>query len=139
MLFLERCLELLRAGGRLGIILPDGNLSKPTDQYIREYIAEKTAILGAVGLPPETFQPYANVKTSVLFLEKNGAQRSIFMAVAPTAGRDKKGWPLYRKDPATGREVLDDAVSEFARLYHCRENSSQEATTPAIGSVTFAG
>ena len=133
LLFLERCLELLRAGGRLGLLLPDGNLSNPADRYIREYIAEKAAVLGAVGLPPGTFQPYAGIKASALFLEKQGIQRSIFIAVAPTAGRDTKGWPLYKEDPAPGQEVLDDAVSEIARLYHCRENSPQEETAPAIG------
>lgn len=115
-LFLERCPGLLRDRSRLGLLLPDGNLSNPADRYIREYIAEKAAILGAVGLPPEIFQPYASIKTSALFLEKNGAQRSIFMAVASTAGRDKKGRPLYRMDPVTDREIRDDAVAEIARV-----------------------
>lgn len=44
LLFLERCLELLRAGGRLGIILPDDNLSNDTEHYIQEYMAQEAAI-----------------------------------------------------------------------------------------------
>ena len=116
-LFLERCLQLLRPGGRLGLILPDGNLSNPTEEYVREYLAQKAAILAVVSLPPETFQPYAGVKTSVLFLEKVAAQSSIYMATAPTAGRSRQGQPLYRKDPAAGRKVMDDATAEIAREY----------------------
>ena len=133
--FLERCLELLHDRGRLGILLPDGNLSNPADRYIRECIAEKAAILGAVGRPPELFQPYANIKTSVLFLGKNGAQRSIFMAAAPTAGRDKKGRPLCRKDPATGREIPDDAVAEIARVARnpTRQEGENEPAATARG------
>ena len=137
LLFLERCLELLREGGRLGIILPDGNLSNPSERYVREYLAREAAVLAVVSLPAETFQPYTNIKASALFLEKQGVQRSIFMAVAPTAGRDNKGYPLYKRDTASGREVCDDAVAQIARLYHGREEPAPETpaqeTTPAAG------
>ena len=68
LLFQERCLELLKEGGRLGIILPDGNLSNPSERYIREYLAREAAVLAVVGLPAETFQPYTNIKASALFL-----------------------------------------------------------------------
>ena len=55
LLFLERCLELLQAGGHLGIILPDGNRSNPTERHVREYLTRKAAVLAAVSLPTETF------------------------------------------------------------------------------------
>lgn len=99
LLFLERCQELLKEveDGRLVIILPDGNLSNPTERYVREYLARESAVLAVVGLPAETFQPYTNVKASALFLEKRGVQRGIFMAVAAIAGRDNKGRPPLQK------------------------------------------
>lgn len=137
LLFLERCLELLTEGGRLGIILPDGNLSNPSERYVREYLAREAAMLAVVSLPAETFQPYTNIKASALFVEKRGAQRSIFMAIAPTAGRDNKGRPLYKRDPASGREIHDDAVAGIARLYHGREEPAPE--TPVQDPAPAAG
>ena len=102
--FLERCLELLHDRGRLGILLPDGNLSNPADRYIRECIAEKAAILGAVGLPPELFQPYANIKTSVLFLGKTARSAAYsWPRPPPPAATRKAGRFAGRPPPPAGK------------------------------------
>lgn len=110
-LFIDRYLQLLRPGGLLLIVLPDGVLCNSGDRYVREYIMgkkdEKTgqfvggkAIVKAViSLPADTFKlSGTGAKTSILFLQKRHAskdhpeqflpepQGDVFMAVAETLG-----------------------------------------------------
>ncbi|MCI0478608.1 MAG: SAM-dependent methyltransferase, partial [Anaerolineales bacterium] len=54
-LFIERCLQLLKPGGRAGIVLPEGVFGNPSDRYIWEYVRQNAAVLAIVSLPPETF------------------------------------------------------------------------------------
>jgi type I restriction enzyme M protein len=71
-LFIERCLQLLKEGGRMAIVLPNGNFENPSLEYLRYYIKLKAKILAIVNLPQETFIPFGTgVKTSLLFLEKD--------------------------------------------------------------------
>lgn len=69
--FLNRCLEFLAPGGRMGIVLPDGVLANDSMQDVRDWILRWARLKAVVSLPQETFAPYgAGVKTSVVFLEK---------------------------------------------------------------------
>jgi type I restriction enzyme M protein len=72
-LFLERCLQLLKPGGRLGIVMPDGILShtKNRDLFIKEFYRDKARLAAVVALPFHTFVPFgANARTSILFMQK---------------------------------------------------------------------
>lgn len=70
-LFLERCIALLRPGGRLGIVLPEGIFNNPSLAYVREFCEDRAFILAVVSLPQETFfSSGASVKASLLFLQK---------------------------------------------------------------------
>jgi type I restriction enzyme M protein len=69
--FVERCLELLKPGGRLGIVLPDGNLNNPSLTWLRRWCEGKAKILAIVSLPEETFRSAdATVKASLVFLQR---------------------------------------------------------------------
>ena len=69
--FINRCLEFLKPGGKLGIVLPDGVLANSSTQDVRDWISRWSKLKAVVSLPQETFSPYgAGVKSSVLFLEK---------------------------------------------------------------------
>lgn len=69
--FVERCLQLLRPGGRMGIVLPDGNLNNPSLDWLRRWTEGKARLLGVVSLPEETFRSAdASVKASVVFLQR---------------------------------------------------------------------
>ncbi|MCW6078095.1 class I SAM-dependent DNA methyltransferase [Clostridium sporogenes] len=102
-LFIDRNLQLLKKGGFLMIVIPDGILSNSGDKYVREYIMGKKnevtgefeggkAILKAViSLPTETFSlSGAGAKTSLLYLKKKEhsgeKQGPVFMAVADEVG-----------------------------------------------------
>jgi type I restriction enzyme M protein len=70
-LFIERCLSLLRPGGRLGIVLPEGIFNNPSLNYVREFCENRAFIRAVVSLPQETFfSSGASVKASLLFLQK---------------------------------------------------------------------
>lgn len=69
-LFVERNINFLRPGGRMGIVLPQGDFNNSTEKYLREFIAEKCRILAVVGLHPNTFLQHTGTKTSVLFVQK---------------------------------------------------------------------
>jgi type I restriction enzyme M protein len=97
-LFIERCLRLLKPGGRMAIVLPQGNLNNIGTKALREWIIQKARILAAVGLGVNTFKPFTGTKTSVLFLQKWGGAAGkpmddypIFMATSEKPGKDSSG------------------------------------------------
>ena len=98
-LFIERCLDLLKSGGKMGIVLPDGILTNSSLQYVRDFIIKNTKILAVVSLPQFAFlSSGAGVKASLLFLQKKkeGEKVSnypIFMAIAEHIGYDATGRP----------------------------------------------
>jgi type I restriction enzyme M protein len=70
-LFIERCLNLLKPGGRMGIVLPEGVFNNPSLQYVRQFCEERAFIRAVVSLRQETFYSSgASVKASLLFLQK---------------------------------------------------------------------
>jgi type I restriction enzyme M protein len=70
-LFIERCLDLLKPGGRMGIVLPEGVFNNPSLAYVREFCENRAFIRAVVSLPQETFfSSGASVKASLLFLQK---------------------------------------------------------------------
>ncbi len=126
-LFIERTLDMLRPGGRMAAVLPQGVLNNTNMEYVREYLLDKAQILAVVGLHGNTFKPHTGTKTSVLFLkkwekdEKPLPDYPIFMAVSKKAGKDNSGDYVYRKDrngnyvhDAKGRKVLDHDLDEIA-------------------------
>jgi type I restriction enzyme M protein len=134
-LFLERCLQLLKPGGRMAIVLPDGVFGNPTDRYILQYVFQVSRILAIVSLPPETFLPGTHTKTSVLFLEKKDSSTEkdkdyeIFMAIANRVGHDKDGKPLYKMDESGkyvldkyGKRIIDDDLPEIVKRFKLFKN-----------------
>jgi type I restriction enzyme M protein len=74
-LFIERCLSLLKPGGRLGIVLPEGIFNNPSLAYVREFCENRAFVRAVVSLPQETFfSSGASVKASLLFLQKFTSQ-----------------------------------------------------------------
>jgi len=70
-LFIERCLNLLKPGGRMGIVLPEGVLNNPNLQKVRDYVETKAKILLITSIPQDVFVASgATVKPSLLFLKK---------------------------------------------------------------------
>lgn len=123
-LFLERCLQFLKPGGRLGIVLPEAVFGMPTYEYVVTFLRERTKILGIVSMPEALFKTSGkggtHAKVCVVFIEKTklkvGEDYDIFMADAKWCGHDSRGNPTIRKD-AYGNEVLLDDVPKVAEKY----------------------
>lgn len=118
-LFIERCLQLLKEGGRMGIVLPNGHFENPSLDYLRYYIKQKAKILGVINLPQETFIPYGTgVKTSLLFIEKqtttNEIKYPLFFGKITRLGYqgNKNGTPIYLKD-GYGNTIFKDGIPQI--------------------------
>jgi type I restriction enzyme M protein len=102
-LFIDRFLDLLKEGGRMAVVLPDGILSNPTDEYIVWSLLQRAEIIGLIDLPMNTFMPYTSTKTHLVLLKKTAKPRkdyTFFMSYAKTCGHDKRG-----------REINEDEIA----------------------------
>ncbi len=119
-LFVEAAWKFLKPGGVMAIVLPDSILNNPGLEFIRQWLFRRTRIIASIDLPKETFADSGGVPNpSVLFVQRltreeirlaeAGALEAneIFMAIPKTAGRDKRGSPIYYRTPE-GLNVLDD-------------------------------
>lgn len=70
-LFMERCLRLLKKGGRMGIVLPEGVLNNSNLKKVREYFEGKAKIVLICSIPKDVFLAAgATVKPSLVFLKR---------------------------------------------------------------------
>ena len=69
-LFIERYYQLLKDGGRLGVVLPESTFDTTEHTYIRLFLYKYFYIRAIVSLPQITFEPYTSTKTSILFAQK---------------------------------------------------------------------
>ncbi|MFX0184549.1 MAG: N-6 DNA methylase [Candidatus Hodarchaeota archaeon] len=135
-LFIERCLQLLKPGGRMGIVLPDGIFGNPSDRYVLHFLLKQVKLLAIISCSHLTFLPYTHTKTSLLFLEKTRIKKdySFFMAIAENVGHDKNGKPLYRMDKAgtilkgdNGDKIINDDFPEILKRYQMFQNGEKLA------------
>ena len=70
-LFMERCLKLLKKGGRMGMVLPEGVLNTSNLQKVREYFEGKAKIILICSIPQDVFiAAGATVKPSLVFFKR---------------------------------------------------------------------
>ena len=70
-LFIERCLRLLKPGGRLGIVLPEGVLNTSQLQSVRELFEGMAKIVLITSIPQDVFMASgATIKPSLMFFKK---------------------------------------------------------------------
>jgi type I restriction enzyme M protein len=133
-LFIERCIQLLKPKGRLGIILPESLFGNPTYGYIIEYLKRHVKFLGLVSLPEELFQPYTHNKTCAVFLEKGEALAPagypIFMGIVKWCGQDSRGNKIPLDDvpliaPNYDKIVRQKIISEKHDRLGFVKNSSE--------------
>lgn len=113
---IERCVQFLRPGGRLGIVLPDGLMANRSASYVREWIKEQAKLRAIISLPVETFAPFgANIKTTILFIrkwrkrEQKVSDYPIFIARIDNVGYDAAGRSKEESD-------FDPIVQEFSKF-----------------------
>lgn len=130
-LFIEQCYNFLKPGGKMAIVLPDGILGNPNTEYVRSWILRKFKILASIDLPVETFLPQVGVQASLLFLQKKkaeyeDAQYDVFMAIAETVGKDRRGEPIYKRDE-DGAEISFNDEKETLVIENGKERIKRRA------------
>jgi len=126
-LFIERCLRFLKPGGRIAIVLPQGNLNNTNAEYVRRFVIDKARILAVVGMHVNTFKPFTGTKTSVLFLQKRRSKTEklddypIFMGVNEKPLKDNSGNYISVKSPDNiplkdehGKPIIEHDLDEIA-------------------------
>lgn len=125
-LFIEKCLRLLKPGGRMAIVLPDGLLQNVSSSHIRFWIQTQARVLAVVSIPHEAFIPFGTgIKTSLVVLQKKPSPTGkIFMARMAHIGYDVKGNPVYKRDAIgnpirkrSGELVVDQDLDTIAESY----------------------
>lgn len=113
-LFIERCTQLLKEGGRLAMVLPESIFGMPVYGYVVKWIYDNFRIRAFISLPEEVFQPSTHAKTCVVILEKTAPADNdvIEMAIADWCGHDSRGNPTIRV--MNGKSVLLDDLPKIA-------------------------
>jgi type I restriction enzyme M protein len=136
-LFVERCVQFLKPGGRLAIVLPDSILGSPGKQYIREWILYNCYVRGSVDLHSDTFQPSTGTQTSVLILQKKTEEEkrlpfhtyNIFMTIVEKVGHDKRGNDVWKRNE--NGEIIyfkDSIFSEDGNIIEIEEPQLDDQT-----------
>lgn len=103
-LFVERCVQLLRPGGRMAIVLPHNKFASDSFGFLRKWVFKKARILAVVGLGRNTFLPHTHQKASILFLRKNDEggktqeEYNIFFSISERDGKNSKGQFIPKAD-----------------------------------------
>jgi type I restriction enzyme M protein len=97
-LFVERCLKLLKPGGFLGAILPESIVSSKSHAYVVQYMHSVADLVGIVGMPEALFKTSGkggtHTKTVAIVLQKKPSKvkrSSVFFADAKWCGHDSRG------------------------------------------------
>lgn len=122
LLFLERCLQLLKPGGRLGLVFPESLLGNPSYEHVHSFLAGRATLDAVVTMPESLFKTSGkggtHTKVCVMVIRKtiDSESQAIFMADAKWCGHDSRGNPTLRKDES-GEVILLDDVPTIKNRY----------------------
>lgn len=148
-LFLERAVDLLRPGGRLAIVIPQGILANTTASHLRSWLLRKCRILAVVGLHQHAFTPYTGVKTAILFLEKPEVDNQppsdypVLFAVSRESGKDSSGRTVCRADyPSIATALSQFLVNQghdWAQIFNTVEENVCAAEEVPLSEILKSG
>ena len=131
-LFLERAWRWAKPGtGRIAILLPDGLLGNPGDEYVRWWILRHCEVLASVDLPVDPFKVTLKdylltpALPSLLVLRRRSDEELkltahpdywVFMAVVNRAGVDARGKRLFERAPDGEELIFENKVVERVRV-----------------------
>lgn len=122
-LFVDYMMEHLNLKGKAGFIVPEGIIFQSATAYkaLRKLMVEENYLYAVVSLPSGVFNPYAGVKTSILFFDRELAKQTqdiLFVRV------DKDGYDLG----AQRRPIKDNDLPEAIRLLQLWQKSITSGT-----------
>ncbi|MDR2408458.1 MAG: N-6 DNA methylase [Bacteroidales bacterium] len=115
-LFIERCLQLLKDGGKMAIVLPDG-------------ILNNAKIIAIIDVSLETFLPHTGTKTSILVLQKIDKEKlpknyPIFLSIAEYCGHDRRGKEIEKDDIPEVAKYFNEWITNNKMLSNGCKNST---------------
>lgn len=115
-LFIERCLNLLRPGGRMGIVLPEGVLNNTNLQKVRDFVESRAKIILITSIPQDVFiAAGATVKPSLLFFKKfSEVEQQQWKEIEKKA--EKEVQQKYKQIIIKERQKLTDAENQSEKL-----------------------
>ncbi len=106
--FLERCLKLLKSGGRCGVVLPESMFCNPSYSFVTNYLTQNSRILAVVSFPESLFKTSGktgtHTKTMGIVFQKLAPgetvsnKHQIFFAEARWCGHDSRGLAIPHDD-----------------------------------------
>lgn len=126
-LFIERCVNLLKPGGRMAIVLPHNKLSSAFFSDLRLWVMRRCAMVGVISLGRNVFMPHTQQKTGVVVLRKKNraseiTSEPVFLAVSERDGKDSRGNHILRDGAIMDAPLWDrldhdlgDIVAHFSR------------------------
>jgi len=110
LLFVNRMMNLLRVGGRAGVIVPDGVLfgSSNAHRDLRKMLIEECELQGIVKMPAGVFKPYAGVSTAVLIFVKGGRTEQVWYY-----DMQADGYSLDDKRDKTPENDIPDVIKRW--------------------------
>lgn len=138
-LFIERCLDFLKPGGRMAIVLPNGDLENLSLRYLRKYVKDRAELLAVLLLPSDTFIPFGTgVKASILFLQKkpisNKVNPNVFFGEIQKLGytANKTGSIIYKRTDkgeysidSEGNPIVDEDISMIVSSFDLFEKTGK--------------
>jgi len=119
-LFIERWYQLLKANGRLGVVLPESVFDTTENKYIRLFIYKYFKVKAVVSLPQLTFEPFTSTKTSLLFAQKKTKQ-------------EIEDWNKYWSEYSNEWSKLKTRVENLLKVYIDKKDKSK---FPSIKNLT---
>lgn len=119
-LFVERCIRLLRVGGKLAIVLPDNKVSSRLFSDFRHWLGKQSMIRAVVSLHRYTFLPYTSQKAVVIFAIKQAPSLSVYKSDVTFFRSDKPG------KSSNGSLVFKPGADLNAPAYHSLDHDLQE-------------
>lgn len=129
LLFVDRNLRLLREGGRLFIIVPDGVVSaKGSPSLLRQHITSVATLRAVIELPSATFaQAGTRTKTVVLYVQKGRSPNPppVLMCAASSLGFDVNSRKGIQVKMRQGENELPKIFQAFDSLERRAEVAEQ--------------
>lgn len=124
-LFLERCVNLAKEGGKIGIVLIETYLHGKNSKEIRNFFS-KHNILWVCDLPHNTFRPFCNAKTIfIIFQKERKQQKNINLIVAEEMGHDHRGEPIYKWDSKKNKVDKESIWDDLSDVENSIKNNKQ--------------
>lgn len=125
-LFLEFCVQALKPGGRMGIVLPEGVFGNKQSSYVWDWLEQQGEITALLDCPRTTFQPSTDTKTNVLFFRKSSNNKlapskvETKVAVVLHCGHDRRG-----RSHKSGGEAHPDDFPAIAKAFHAAQGKQR--------------